>query len=117
MNELMLYLNAKGEMDFWLLVANGVISMAIFLILLFVCPTSDQPMQLHARLARYALVAVYGVLAARVWCGLYYTPVEPTEVAVNLIVLWLVWITRGDLSVILDAVRIVLNSRAYRSRS
>lgn len=117
MDKLMLYLNAKGVADMWLLLANGVISTAIFTILLFVRPMSEAPMQLHARLARYAFVAVYGVLAARIWCGLYYTPVEPTEVAVNLIVLWLVWITRGDLSVILDAVRIVLDRRACRSRS
>ncbi|MBB2918348.1 phage holin family protein [Cupriavidus alkaliphilus] len=117
MNELMLYLNAKGAADFGLLVANGVISTAIFSILLFVRRKAEAPMAAHARLARYAFVAVYGVLAARTWCGVYYTPVEPTEVAVNLIVLWLVWVTRGDLSVILDAVRIVLDRRDHGSRS
>ncbi|KUE88870.1 hypothetical protein ASL20_09600 [Cupriavidus necator] len=112
MDKLMLYLNAKGVADLWLLVFNGGIATSIFLTLLFACNNSEPARAWHARLARFAFVAIYGALAARIWCGLYFTPVEPTEVAVNVIVLWLVWVTRGDISVILDAVDVVLKRRA-----
>lgn len=111
MDKLMLYLNAKGVADLWLLVFNGGIATSIFLILLFASNNSEPARAWHARLARFAFVAIYGALAARIWCGLYFTPVEPTEVAVNVIVLWLVWVTRGDISVILDAVDVVLKRR------
>lgn len=113
MNEMTLYFGARGVVDLLLLLSNGLLATVIALILVFAQPKGGGSLDLHARLSRYAFVAVYGVLAARVWCGLYYTPVEPTEVAVNVIVMWLVWITRGDISAILDAVRVVLDRRAH----
>lgn len=112
MNELMLYFNANGVIDLWLLLMNGCVATAIFGLLLFPRQWPDRVPLLSARLTRYAFVAAYSVLAARVWLGLYYTPVEPTEVIVNVLILWLAWVTRGDISVLFDAVRLVLDRRA-----
>lgn len=105
MSFLLAYTGAKGVADFWMLVVNGLLASAIFVRVLFAHLAGHVISDWRERLARFALVAAYGVLALRVWAGWYNTPVEPTHIAVNAIVLWLVWLARGDVSVIVTALR------------
>lgn len=102
-NSAMHYFNAKGSLDLILLLLNGGLASAIFAVLLFARMHEQGTSVWTTRFARFVLVAAYGVLALRVWAGWYFTPVEPTHVAVNAIVLWVVWAVRGDVSVILAA--------------
>ncbi|SFB68348.1 hypothetical protein SAMN05216321_10198 [Cupriavidus sp. OV038] len=110
--EVMSHFAAHGLLDLVLLVLNGLVATAIFLILLFSRPEAEGPLAFYGRVARYAFAAIYSILAARVWTGSYLTPVEYTEVAVNCVVLWLALVVRGDLSVFLAAVRVVRDRRA-----
>ncbi|WP_434110417.1 hypothetical protein [Paraburkholderia caffeinilytica] len=96
---------AKGVADFWLLMLNGLLATTIFAVLLLAHPRGHVVATFRARLARFALVCAYGVLALRVWAGWYNTPVEPTHVVVNLIVLWIVWTARGDVSEIVASLK------------
>ncbi|MDM0011994.1 phage holin family protein [Variovorax sp. J22P168] len=105
MTELLVYFGARGPLDLVLLLANGLIAGGIFLLLVLAHPDADDAFAAQGRIARYVLAAVYGVVALRVLGGWYYTPVEPTEVAVNALVLWQVWLVRGDISVLIRAIR------------
>lgn len=113
MAELITYFHARGIFDWLLLVTNGLLATSIFAVLLF---ARERTYRMHRltwleRLIRFALVAAYGVLAARVWMGWYYTPVEPTHVAVNGMVLAYVLLAHGDISVMLGALRLVSETR------
>lgn len=68
-------------------------------------PPAGEAIAIRCRLARYTLAAIYGVIAARVFCGWYFTPVEPAELAVNAFLLWQLWLVRGDMSLLLRAIR------------
>ncbi|MFM0067268.1 hypothetical protein [Paraburkholderia aspalathi] len=114
MSALMTYFDARDVLDLALLVVNGLLASAIFLVLLFsrsAPAQSPQAARWYERLARFVLVAAYGVLAVRVWAGWYFTPVEPTHVAVNAIVLGFVIAAHGDTSVIVMALRIARGTR------
>jgi len=67
----------------------------------------------YERAIRFVLTAAYAVLALRVWMGWYYTPVEPTHVAVNFLVLALMLLAHGDIAVI---IRSLLQVRAQRKK-
>ncbi|QRR07643.1 hypothetical protein FPJ27_37290 (plasmid) [Burkholderia sp. MS455] len=108
MDELMMYFHAHGVWDLLLLWINGALASGIFAILLFAYRGAASPhiaLTWYERGARFLLVAAYGVLAVRVWLGWYYTPVEPTHVAVNALVLALVVMAHGDVAVIIRALR------------
>lgn len=105
MNELLMYFEAQGAFDLALLLVNGLIGAVIFLLLVLADPDAEDACATHGRIARYVLAAVYGVIAMRVLGGWYYTPVEPAEAAVNGLVLWQVWLVRGDMSVLIRAIR------------
>lgn len=112
MTEVMSHFAAKGLLDLVLLMVDGLVATAIFLLMLFSRPQVEGLLALYARVARYCFAAIYGMLALRVWAGWYWTPVEPAELAVNFAVLWLALVVRGDLSVFLAAVRVVRDRRA-----
>ncbi|CBW74719.1 hypothetical protein IHE31_08615 [Mycetohabitans rhizoxinica] len=102
------YFNAYSVCDLLLLLMNGVLASAIFLILLFAfsAPVPRRsPLNWYERAIRFWLVAVYGILAVRVCAGWYSTPVEPTHVAVNALVLGFAIMARGDVGVITEALR------------
>ena len=105
MNDVMLYFGAYGAFDLALLLANGLVSAVIFGLLVLAHPDDCEAFAAHGRLVRYVLAVVYGVIAMRVLGGWYYTPVEPSEVAINALVLWQVWLVRGDMSVLIRAIR------------
>lgn len=104
----MAYFDTHSVWDLLLLWANGGLASAIFLILLFAFSASvprRSPLNWYERAIRFWLVAVYGVLAMRVWAGWYATPVEPTHVAVNALVLGFMVVARGDVGVIAEGLR------------
>ncbi|WP_124633857.1 hypothetical protein [Burkholderia cenocepacia] len=108
METMMHYFHARDELDLGLLIVNGLLSSAIFGVLLFGrsdAASRANPLRWHERGLRFVLVSAYGILAVRVWAGWYYTPVEPTHVAVNAMMLACVVIVRGDVSVIANALR------------
>lgn len=114
MDELMVYFSAYGPWDLVLLWINGGLASAIALTLLLAShATAEQRNALtwYERAVRFVLTAAYAVLAVRVWMGWYYTPVEPTHVAVNALVLSLVVLARGDVAVIVRALRQVRTTR------
>lgn len=106
MTEVLGYFHAHSALDLTLLVLNGTLATAIGAILVLARRPDSGPLAWHARLARYVLVVVYATIALRVWGGWYWTPVEPTEVVVNAVVLWLAMVSRGDVSLFLAALRI-----------
>ncbi|WP_066733514.1 phage holin family protein [Cupriavidus sp. D384] len=106
MTEVFGYFHAHGALDLALLVLNGTLATMIGLILVLARSPDCGPLAWHARLARYVLVVVYATIALRVWGGWYWTPVEPTEVVANAVLLWLVMASRGDVSLFLAALRI-----------
>ncbi|QCP50143.1 hypothetical protein FAZ95_13730 [Trinickia violacea] len=112
MKGLIVYFHAHGALDFALLMSNGLIATVIVGILMFTRMTGDSLIVRRAALVRYAFVVGYGVLAIRVWFGYYHTPVEPTEVAVNAVVLWLIRLVRGDFVIAMHAVRLIRARRA-----
>jgi hypothetical protein len=109
MNNLMMYLGAKGEFDLWMLLLNGLIAATTSLILVFANPAETM---LPWRVARTVLAGAYGLIAARILAGEYWTPVEPTELLGNAVVLCLVWTARGDVRLIVGAVRSLRTSRS-----
>ncbi|MBB5411923.1 hypothetical protein HDG34_005889 [Paraburkholderia sp. HC6.4b] len=59
------------------------------------------------RLLRYAIAATYATIAVRVWAGWYWTPVEPSELLVNVLVMYAVYCTGGNVEIFLQAARLV----------
>lgn len=113
------YFHARSIFDLILLLFNGVLATAIFAVLLFARGRRYRMQRLTwlERFVRFALVAAYGVLAFRVWLGWYYTPVEPTHVAVNCMVLAYVWLAHGDISVMISALRLASEARQAALKS
>ncbi len=107
------YFHSRGILDWILLMVNGLLATSIFGVLLFARERTYRMRRLTwlERLIRFALVAAYGILSVRVWMGWYYTPVEPTHVAVNGMVLAYVLLAHGDISVMLGALRIAAETR------
>ncbi|HCF3047463.1 hypothetical protein ACM714_27565 [Pseudomonas aeruginosa] len=110
----MVYFDAHGLWDLVLLWINGGLASAIALTLLLSSHTTAQrrnALTWYERAVRFVLTAAYAVLAVRVWLGWYYTPVEPTHVAVNALVLALVVLAHGDVAVIVRALRQMRTTR------
>ncbi|MBU3895407.1 hypothetical protein KH388_22200 [Serratia rubidaea] len=119
MQAMMTYFNAHGPGDLVLLWINGALATGIAGVLLFSGIAAGQYNMLrwYERIVRFVLTAAYAVLAVRVWLGWYYTPVEPTHVAVNALVLALVLLAHGDVAVIVRALRQVRATRQAMSVS
>lgn len=111
MNEVIGHFGAKGVVDLVLLLLNGTIAAAIFMRVLFARPAIDPSPPWHIGPARFCLAAAYVVMAYRIFAGSYNTPVEPTEVLANAGVLWIAWLVRGDMSLLVRTVR-ALQARA-----
>lgn len=114
MDRLIDYFNAYSVWDLLLLWLNGVLATTIFLILLFTNSAATplgRPLTLYERAVRFVLTAAYGVLTVRVWAGWYFTPVEPTHVAVNMLVLVFVATARGDVAAIVRALQQIRAAR------
>lgn len=105
MHDLMYYLGAKSVPDLWMLLANGIASVWIALRLVFADISKGAKLSRSSQMARGAFVVVYGVLAFRIWHGWYYTPVDPSELGVNLLMAAVAWSCRGDLRVFGDALK------------
>lgn len=103
--KLVAHFHAAGVLDFWMLMATGMMATAIFLLVVFGPPAGKQTPAFSHRLARYVLASSFGVLALRVWAGWFETPVEPANVVILGLALWVIWRCRGDVSVLLTAVR------------
>lgn len=114
MNELVALVGAQGLVDLGVLLVNGLVAAVICVVLVFAHPEADQTFALHGRLARYVLAAVYGIIAVRSSLGCYHGPVEPVEVAVNVIVLWQVWLVGGDMSLLVRAIHSLQSRRQDR---
>ena len=113
---IMHYFHARDFWDWLFLMLDGILASAIFALLLFAHGSMYRSWHLrwHERIVRFVLASAYGILALRVWFGWYYTPVEPTHVIVNAIVLSFVGLAHGDVSVMMAALRQV-NMKRFAS--
>lgn len=103
-----LYFDAHSLLDLVLLVINGALATGTAVTLLFSSQTTvgnHSALRWYERGIRFILTAAYAVLALRVWMGWYYTPVEPTHVAVNALVFALVLLAHGDVAVIIRSLQ------------
>lgn len=100
-----LAMNARNTLDFVLLIATGLIATRIVWRLIFSDLQPDELVTLASRIIRVVLTMTYATISIRVWVGWYWTPVEPSEVVANLLVLLLVEATGGDTTLMLDALR------------
>ncbi len=120
MNAMMGYFDAHGWFDLTLLWINGLLATGVAAVLLLSSqagPGRHSVLTWYERVVRFVLTAAYTVLAVRVWLGWYYTPVEPTHVAVNALVLALVLMAHGDVAVIIRALRHIRTQRRAFQRA
>lgn len=116
MSTMLEYFNAHNQWDLVMLWLNGLLASGVALVLLLSSQSRHNDLTWYERVARFVLTSAYTVLAVRVWMGWYYTPVEPTHVAVNALVLILVVMVRGDVAVVVRAVRQVRAKRQEESQ-
>jgi len=98
-------LGAVSYFDLVMLLCNGTLALVIFCYLLFGKTARNRFYVLLGLLARYALAALYAVIAARTFFGWYLTPVEPSEVIVNLAMCCAVVLCRGDIGLLMRTLR------------
>lgn len=98
-----IHMHPVNDMDLTLLLTDGLVCSAAAALFAF-SPGSlvGERKPWRVRLVRYVLAFVYGFVAWRIWGGHYLTPVEPSELLANVVVLIQAAIVRGDVEVWFD---------------
>lgn len=113
MNLLIDYFHAQDDLELCFLVLDGLVATAIFTMLLFSKMHLRSILPKRVRAIRFLLISSYGVLALWIWSGEYFTSVEPAHLITSSVVFYLVWIARGDISIIFDAMKIIKDDGAH----
>ncbi|MFL9998789.1 hypothetical protein PQR34_46325 [Paraburkholderia sediminicola] len=109
---LMRYLHARDGLDFILLVLNGLASTRIAWRLVFADIPKGEISARGSAVTRFLIAGFFGTVATRIWCGWYFTPLDPAEVGVNVMFFVFVEICRGDLRPVWEMLRQAWLARA-----